>query len=432
MPRGPSRAPQWRQRFSAKSEQVASAALVCLVFAGPVSRALFNLSALVLVVAWLLAGRYRERLASAWTNPIAAPALVLFGVILVGMLLSQAPWHLKWEHFRVYCKLPFLLVMISLLQSPQWRERAWAAFFLAMGLTLASTYLNVFLSLPWSRTSNDGLGQDHSVFVDYIVQGVISSVFVGVALQKLKEAPAPRLRWLWGGLALVTAFSIFFLLMGRTGPLTLASVLVVYGYLLLPPQRRWLGVLCVPVVLALLVYASPLLRARVVLGYSEFLTATSADPQSSIGIRWQTGQVALRMFLDSPLWGQGTGAYHVFAARHFGHCDATCFHPHNQYLFFAAEHGVIGLLAYGYLLFAIFRVARQAAGQGNFSMMAFFAVLVVDGLFNAPLWYRMESYFFYPMIALFMAEWGSRWAPRVPRGLPASAATSPSARNPLP
>jgi hypothetical protein len=37
-------------------------------------------------------------------------------------------------------------------------------------------------------------------------------------------------------------------------------------------------------------------------------------------------------------------------------------------------------------------------------MMAFFAVLVVESALNAPLWYRMESYIFYPLIALFMAR----------------------------
>jgi hypothetical protein len=30
--------------------------------------------------------------------------------------------------------------------------------------------------------------------------------------------------------------------------------------------------------------------------------------------------------------------------------------------------------------------------------------LVVDSALNAPLWYRMESYIFYPLIALFMAS----------------------------
>jgi hypothetical protein len=65
---------------------------------------------------------------------------------------------------------------------------------------------------------------------------------------------------------------------------------------------------------------------------------------------------------------------------------------------------LIGIAAYAYFLLAIYRVARQRIAQGSIAMMAFFAVLLVESALNAPLWYRMESYIFYPMIALFMAQ----------------------------
>ena len=67
------------------------------------------------------------------------------------------------------------------------------------------------------------------------------------------------------------------------------------------------------------------------------------------------------------------------------------------------QGGLMGVAAYAYFLFAIYRVAMQRIAQGSIAMMAFFAALVVDSAFNAPLWYRMESYIFYPLIALFMA-----------------------------
>ena len=108
--------------------------------------------------------------------------------------------------------------------------------------------------------------------------------------------------------------------------------------------------------------------------------------------------------MESSLWGHGTGAYHGLAAKHLTHCHLTCFHPHSQFLFFGVEQGLIGVAAYAYFLFAIYRVARQRIARGSIAMMAFFAVLVVESAFNAPLWYRMESYIFHPLIALFMAQ----------------------------
>lgn len=166
-------------------EQVAAWALVVLVFAGPTSRALFNVSALVLLASWLLSGRLVEHWAVARSNPIAMPALLLFGVILVGMTYSEAEWRDKWEHFRVYSKLPFLLLLVALLQERKWQERCWVAFVAAMAVVVGATYLNVALGLPWSWASHSqGTVGDRSVFLDYVIQG---------------WSPASSWRWRWSG-----------------------------------------------------------------------------------------------------------------------------------------------------------------------------------------------------------------------------------------
>lgn len=394
-------------RLQPKMQQVAVVATVLLVFSGPTSRALFNVSALVLLLSWLLAGRLQESWTVAWRNPIARPALLLFSVILVGMLYSDAPWRDRWEHFRVYSKLPFLLLLVSMWQQASARNRAWLAYFLAMALVVGTTYLNVWLGLPWSwRDVPHGTPVDRSVLLDYIIQGIATSILVGIALDKVRDPLLlvwQRIVWLLA--ALLSGYSVFFILIGKTGPLALGVVLACFVFWGLPRAVRWFGLGFLVFGLVGLVALAPELSARFEKGLRQLSNTGAAIDFESVGLRWEMWQFSARMIMASPLWGHGTGAYHGLAAQHLTHCEVTCFHPHNQFLFFGVEQGLLGVGAYLYFLFAIYRVGKLQAANGSIAMMAFFAVLVVESLLNAPLWYRMESYIFYPLIALFMSNY---------------------------
>jgi hypothetical protein len=399
-------------------EQMAAGALVVLVFAGPTSRALFNLSAFVLMCGVVLAGRYRQRWAAAWASPIAAPALLLFTVIVVGMLYSEAPWRDRLEHLRVYSKLPFLLLLVAIWQDAKWRNRTWMAFCAAMALVWAATYLNIVLGLPWSSMdTNLGLPRDRSVLLDYSIQGVVSSIFVGLALDRARSALMPPLqRGLWLGAALMVGLSIVFLLVGKAGLLTLSAVLACFVFWGLPKAWRWVGLAVLVTLLLGLIALAPELSDRFHRALRQLVNPAAQIDFESVGLRWQMWQMSAQVFLESPLWGHGTGAYHSLAAKHLTHCELTCSHPHNQFLFFGVEQGLIGVAAFGYLLYALYRMARQDLAQGSVAMMAFLAVFVVESVLNTPLWYRMESYVFYPLIALFMASAQGRMPAGVQHG----------------
>jgi O-antigen ligase len=386
-------------------EQVAAWALVALVFAGPTSRALFNVSALVLLTSWALSGRLTQHWSVVRSHPITLPSLLLFSVIVVGMTYSDAPLHRKWEHLQVYSKLPFLLLMVALLQDKKWQDRCWMAFMAAIALVVSATYLNVALGLPWSwARHSQGTPGDRSVFLDYVIQGVVSSIFVAVVLDKFRDHSLPR-HWRLACLvaALAVAYSVVFVLVGKTGPLTLFAVLACFVLWGVTKSARWAVFTVLGACFLGTVALAPDLYARFERALIHLADPASTADFGSVGLRWQMWQFSAGLIMESPLWGHGTGAYHGLAAKHLTHCELTCFHPHSQFLFFGVEQGLMGVAAYGYFLFAIYRVARQRVAQGSIAMMAFFAVLVVDSAFNAPLWYRMESYIFYPLIALFMA-----------------------------
>ncbi|MFN3493697.1 MAG: O-antigen ligase family protein, partial [Hydrogenophaga sp.] len=69
---------------------------------------------------------------------------------------------------------------------------------------------------------------------------------------------------------------------------------------------------------------------------------------------------AVEQIQQRPWLGAGTGSYPVLAAQHFDSpdmCATICPHPHNQFLFFLFELGLMGLAVFAWLILSIVRQA---------------------------------------------------------------------------
>jgi O-antigen ligase len=85
-------------------------------------------------------------------------------------------------------------------------------------------------------------------------------------------------------------------------------------------------------------------------------------------------------------------------------CDTFRWHPHNQFLFFGADHGLIGVLLYAALLLSLYRVAmRSDHAQAKVLLVSLTSILLVDSMINSPLFSSRESHFFLFMMALLVA-----------------------------
>ena len=376
---------------------------VVLVFAAPVSRSLFLAAALIYVVAWIGEGRYRSKFAFIQSLPVAAPLLLLAGIVALWAPFSPAPTGDVVNNLKVYSKLLLILMMAHTLAEPHWRERAWLSFTLAMGLVLISTYANVFMHLPWSRTQDPGFGLDHSVFVEYVSQSVMTAIFMALAINKALCGANWKLRFAWALGAVAAIGSVLFLLQGRSGLVAVLVVMVVFLALHTRDVRRWPVALSAILLGIALVASSPLMRDRLTTAHQEIASYQPSD-RTSLGLRISMWKLALDEMVEHPIAGTGSGTYHQIAAQHFGHCDFVCTHPHNQYLFLGMEYGIVGLLAFLWLLRQLLGMAHHSTSAERAVLYALVAVLTVDSLFNVPLWYRAQSYFFYVMLGLLVAS----------------------------
>lgn len=385
---------------------------VLLLLGVPTSIALVNIGILLILIGWFLSGRWRWKFDVIRHHPITLPALLLSALVLIGITYTDAPRAYINHHLYVYSKLPLMLMLLTLFHDPRWQRRGLLAFALGSVITVVSTYANIWFQVPWSDSHNQGFGVSHHVFNDYIAQGLAMSFFTALALVIAIDARNKTNRWAWVLVAAFTAFSITHLLQGRTGQVVLLAMLCALAWVAAPPAWRWRVLALVVFAAVLLFLSSPLLRDRVVTMFAEFAQYTDAGVfTTSTGYRLDMWKNALDMFMSSPLWGHGTAGYRVLSEQVYvdaAVCAVSCVHPHNQFLFFAVEFGLLGLAAYLLLLQRALTAAFDLTARYRNLLVAFLAILFVDSFINGPFWVTTERHLFASVLPLLLAGWPAR------------------------
>ena len=366
---------------------------IAAFFSIPWTLAGANISLLCLVLAWLLAGDWRQRWDAARGNAVSLPLLVLYAIILLGAVYTTAPWRVVLDHWLKYDKLLLMVIAISLLaQDGKTRERCWTAFTIAALFTLASSYLSIWWWLPWSRAQTLGWGGDHSVFKDYITQSVLMALLMLRGLYLALRANVAWQRGAWLAVAALAFVCNTQLLYGRTGYVATAVAVLAFVLALVPVRRWWMALALVAVLLAGAVLLSPTIVPRVALGLKEL--GEVPETTTSIGPRLYFLHYGLDLFWQKPWLGWGTGAYHGEFCRIATTpewCAAGSFHPHNQFLFFMVEHGIPGLLAFAAVFAAALWQAARMERLDRAVAFAFVGVACVGSLTHSGIWLANEG-----------------------------------------
>jgi O-antigen ligase len=397
----------------------AQSCLVGVFLFFPIKLGAANTLLALTILFWLLGGGFQGRWQQVASNPITKPALIMFSLVFVGAFYSLAPTDAILNALNKYSKFLMIPVCLSLLMDASWRQRCWHAFTVAMIVTLASTYAGLWVHVPWAvAPTPNAWGSDHTVFKDYIAQGLLMSTFVVLALSKSATATKGIIKLGWVALAVAAAVSVLFLSNGRTGYLAIAAALVVYTGVI--STRRWRLVVMglTALVLAVLLSLSSTAQQRIHTIFTEVQTQLTTseglkqlDGATSIGARLTMWSFSVEQIKARPLFGAGTGAYGTLAREACGQappCDVVSVHPHNQFLFFGVELGSLGLLAYVLYLSSAARGAGQLPRPQRALLLSFLAIMVVDSLVHGALWLAVENHLFTFVLALLMAEVGAR------------------------
>ncbi len=379
-------------------------AIVLIGFSLPISTALDNILLGVVLIAFLLAGHFRERLRVLLRNPAVIALAGLFVLIAGATLYGDAPVATRLKFLLKYSDLLLVILLIPLFVCERTRRHALVAFGAAMVVTLLLSLLLSLGLLPpmkWLRGNPDNAVVFRLQITHNLLMSFAAFLFATAALRETVRWK----RWSLHVLVFLALVDVLFLVQGRTGQVVLLALMVYF----FSRHFGWRGFVAGVLVGALAVvaawYLSSNFRDRVVLGTAEYehsKTESAADSASSVGLRMEWYRNTLRMIGQRPLFGAGTGgfpdAYAAFVSDPAAHRPTQ---PHNQYLMTAAEMGIVGLAALLAVFIWLWRSAVRIPDLLRRELARGLVLTFVIGcLFNSLLIDHTEGLFFVWMAAL--------------------------------
>jgi O-antigen ligase len=314
-----------------------------------------NAAMAMMLIGLLASGQALPRLRLACSQPLGMAALGLIAVIAVAMVWADVPWRERWGAFWTWRKLWMIPIALALFGPTLWKRRLAATYVGVCGLAVLASFGIVAVTGRLPTGVEDLAG---SLLRNHSAQSMAFAVAAFLSLW-LAADPGLARRWRWAVAALAALFvlNMAFVTPGRSGFLALAVMLAVLVALNL---RSWRNALAAAVLAVLLVGAmalSPLARDRIALAVNEWQSAGTLAVPTSMGIRAVLYENTLQVVRDRPWFGTGTGGFGAAYAAHVKdkYTDwrvLPTVDPHNQYLFFLAEQGAFGLIAFLVFIFA--------------------------------------------------------------------------------
>jgi O-antigen ligase len=304
----------------------------------------------------------RRRLLPALRDPVVIALLPLAAMIAVATLYGPATWWDALASLFAWRRMLLLPLAAALFfDAPSKRLAVKVLVLTCLVGTLVS--FTTFATGVWLTERLDpGI-----VFHDYAVQGATFSLAATVcvaALIRPADFAGDRLlgnRAAMAGIFVLLVIDVVFILWGRTGAFAIVLMSSATAVFLIAGtwRRKALAGLVILACGGVVLFASPHVRSRVADGMHEIATANQAERGTRFGSRVVYWRNAARIIADHPLLGVGTGGFQAAYATYMRGVEGWQGHetgdPHNQYIKFQAEQGILGLAAFLFFIYWTFR-----------------------------------------------------------------------------
>jgi O-antigen ligase len=331
----------------------------------------------------LYSGDYRSKWLTVKESPLFWPILGLSAITCCAAILLERPQNSFWSGFFHYQIYIVLLFFISV-GSGDWQKRAVTAFFVGALYAATLYYLNLLQVLP-----------NIEIFANYLVYRGNKSILLGILLaiaagwMLYEMASLTDRRWLWLRVSAFLYVVIALLFLAKTRTASLIFVLLCLLFFLKYLTMSWRSVLWILGFVLLLTVtwlSASNLRLRTI-GTIDDINAFSQGQQiSDDGIRLEMYSVTSKIIAEKPWTGHGIATWPSQYQKHAkGLPSEGTRTPHNDYLFYTAEIGLIGLAALLWIWVTQLTVAWKISGAPGMWLGMLGIAIMVGGMFNAIL-----------------------------------------------
>ena len=277
------------------------------------------------------------------------------------------------------------------------------SWFLAIKFSINQYLAEDFVSLNLS-------GQNFNVFSESQLDQSIMFVVSAAIIWHIRNT-IPVSKWIIYMSVFLFLANVLFLANSRTGYiLAIASVTLAIYYL--PPFKfKWAALMMAPCLLiTLLLLGSQQFSDRVNQVVHEVQsTEQPENVKTSSGWRLNAWQRSIEAFYDRPILGHGLGSWTYAAKKAEGDKGNDVFgkgnrsNPHQEYLLWAVEFGLVGILLKIILIYSVFVSSKSNIPQYRNATNATLLCIVLAGLFNSVIFDDLIGDFLLIFLALCLA-----------------------------
>jgi O-antigen ligase len=354
-------------------------------------------AALLLTVGVFVVETVRQRSAVVWRGPFTVPAAVF---LLAGAVsVAVAPDHrAALGLYRAYLIEPIAFAVVVATSVDTWRRALVLLAGLAAGGLVAGLANSVaVLAALRAHTLDVTLTPPVVIYNTSNAVALYLVPLIAVAASIALHSTRPVVRALSGGFTVLAVVAVL-LSFSRGGYLAMGAVAV---GLALSHRWRWWW-LAAGLGAAFVLLRIPQLSARVAAEID-----LSSGRNTLVG-RFHLWDAALQMLREHPIFGAGLSGFAAAIGPYWNptHVDRFTY-PHNIVLNFWTETGLLGVVAFAWILIAAFRVswrgwARSESAWRPIHLGVFLALVAViaHGLVDVPYFKNDLSLEFWALVAI--------------------------------
>lgn len=323
--------------------------LAAAAFFLPIKPAPVNLFLALALVFVLASQPARSRLLGLLKHPITLAAFALIAWLLVTLAFETSNLESARNYLSKYLRLLLLPFLAAAFLNKQDTFIVLDAFCCGVFVSVLGSFAVALGFFPWPEGSESPL-----LFKLHITHNFFIALATGYVAYRL-HAQWANCQMLVKALVLaalaLTLYNFFFMVEGRSGWVAMVVLPIVIAYQRIGIKGSLLAATAVLSVLFALYFGSDFFNARVNAVFVEvqqWVDGQAIAQDTSNGRRLSFWLHSLEAFVQAPWFGYGMGG---FESAVLPHAQAAGFtfafnNPHNQYLLFAVQGGVVAVVLY--------------------------------------------------------------------------------------
>jgi O-antigen ligase len=400
----------FRKKFQDFNSKAAFFCAIGFMFFIPISTALMNIFIFFTFIFFCLSANFKKNLLIIWQNPVSKSALILFGLLLLGMTWSITGLIESLEVLKKYNELWYLGFLIPVFNTNQRREMGIIFFLTSMGVILFGVYLMFFGVILPIEISFHGKTQHFNIdggFASHIITNILMAFAMFISAHKAINAKG-LLKLFYFFYFIFSSYYVIFISSGTTGQIIGISLLA----LILFQYLKKVALIIIPILLvSISLYSTINVDSSINHAIDKIMNRIDKSRPTytaEINSRPQLYIHAIKVILEDPWIGTGTGSYkEAIKTKQLDFYKRTHHikNPHSEYLMISVQLGLIGLLALVYL-FAIQGISSFKIKNNEQKYMAqgLVVLILIGCIFNSLLMDSRDGHFWAFFSALLFSN----------------------------